>query len=58
MFSYTKRKISDTQGDWTGGPRLWRAFYYDQEPNIICLVAKLVFRDLQGRGGQQVMHND
>ena len=40
MFSYTKRSISDTQGAWTGCPRMQMAFNYGQEPNIHCFVAK------------------
>ena len=42
MFGYTKGRKSDTQGGWTGSPRLKRAFNYGQEANIRCFVAKSV----------------
>ena len=40
MFGYTKRRNSDTLGDWYGCPQLQRAFNYGEPLNIRCFVAK------------------
>ena len=62
MFGYTKRRNSDTQGDWTGCPQLQRAFNYSQEPNIRCFVTKAglsrVTRAMRGGGSQKVTNDD
>ena len=63
MFGYTKRRNSDTQGDWSGSPQLQRAFNYGEEPNIRCFVAKSILLHITctwggGRGGSQKVTRD
>ena len=60
MCGNTKRRNSDTQGNWTGCPQLQRAFNYGHEPNIRCFVAKSGLSRVTRTwgGGSQKMTSD